>query len=541
MRGPRISLCMIARDEEAFLARCLQSVQGAVDEIVLVDTGSRDRTPEIAREHGAVVRRLRWRNDFAAARNRSLDLAKGEWVLYLDADEELHPEDRQRLRELVAVPGVEGYLVRILNFVGRLEDGVVEASLGVRLFRNRREYRFSGTLHEQIGETILRHAPGSIAAGGVRLLHYGYLDEVTARKGKRERNLAMAEAQVSRHPDDGFMRFNLAVEYHRLKRWADAVREYRAAEAVLPPGATWGSKLYKTLTLALIHLGRLGEAIRTAERGLAAYPDYTDLVFLKGVALLTQKRIPKAVAAFRRCLEMGDAPVPPHAAAEQGMGGDRAWFALGHAYEAAGHLEEAIRAHLTAHQLNPQRLQPLYRIAAIVAPRETPEAIRAYFGCFFDLSQPGPLLKLAEILYSVGGAALALPYLDEAERAGADPEEVTIRRGLCFARTHAFERALDAFGAVPPDSPNHRLVGLHRCHCLLHLDREREAHALLEALGGTDADRRFLARLILQDAKEVLERGLATHPAARVLKRELREVCAAQGRLEDGVGDLAEP
>ena len=106
--SPRISLCMIARDEAAQLPRCLASVRGAVDEVVLVDTGSRDRTREIAREHGARVESFAWCDDFAAARNASLARASGDWVLVLDADEELPEATRAGLRAALAVHSSAG-------------------------------------------------------------------------------------------------------------------------------------------------------------------------------------------------------------------------------------------------------------------------------------------------------------------------------------------------------------------------------------------------------------------------------------------------
>src|SRR5262245_1489579 len=85
----RISAAMIVRDEEAYLDDCLKSIVDEVDEIVIVDTGSRDRTCDIARRYGARLFDLPWTGDFAAARNHALDRASGDWILYIDADERL--------------------------------------------------------------------------------------------------------------------------------------------------------------------------------------------------------------------------------------------------------------------------------------------------------------------------------------------------------------------------------------------------------------------------------------------------------------------
>jgi glycosyltransferase involved in cell wall biosynthesis len=102
MSVPLLSLCLIARDEETSLGRCLASARSVVDELVVVDTGSRDHTAEVARAAGARLESLPWSNDFAAARNFSLSLAASEWILVLDADEELEVADPAGFRSFLA-------------------------------------------------------------------------------------------------------------------------------------------------------------------------------------------------------------------------------------------------------------------------------------------------------------------------------------------------------------------------------------------------------------------------------------------------------
>ena len=104
----RISLCMIVKDEQEWLAQCLESVQGAVDEIIVVDTGSSDRSNDIARQYGARIVPYVWCDDFAAARNAGLEQATGEWILFLDADEALDAEARKQLRSWTAASTCDG-------------------------------------------------------------------------------------------------------------------------------------------------------------------------------------------------------------------------------------------------------------------------------------------------------------------------------------------------------------------------------------------------------------------------------------------------
>ena len=107
-QAQRISLCMIVKDEEEMLPRCLESVRGAVDEIIVVDTGSSDRSVDIAREYGASVVEFAWCEDFAAARNAGLERASGDWILFLDADEALEATARKQIRSWTEVSGCDG-------------------------------------------------------------------------------------------------------------------------------------------------------------------------------------------------------------------------------------------------------------------------------------------------------------------------------------------------------------------------------------------------------------------------------------------------
>jgi glycosyltransferase involved in cell wall biosynthesis len=108
---------MIVHNEEGHLPRCLESVRGIVDQIVAVDTGSHDHTTAIAEQFGAEVYQFEWRDDFAAARNESLCYARGEWILYLDADEQLDADSTQNLRMLLErqPPEVGGLLCTIVS------------------------------------------------------------------------------------------------------------------------------------------------------------------------------------------------------------------------------------------------------------------------------------------------------------------------------------------------------------------------------------------------------------------------------------------
>ena len=132
-----LSLCMIVRDEQEMLPRCLAAVAPAVDEIVIVDTGSTDRTVEIAHEFGAKVIEKEWTGSFSDARNVSFDAATGDWIIYLDADEVLVSEDVARLRALTSRVWREAFYLVETSYTGELGDGAAITNSALRVFRNR--------------------------------------------------------------------------------------------------------------------------------------------------------------------------------------------------------------------------------------------------------------------------------------------------------------------------------------------------------------------------------------------------------------------
>ncbi len=321
-----LSVCMIARDEEDCIGPAILSVKEVASEIVVVDTGSRDRTCDVASSLGARVIKRRWTGDFSAARNASLDNATCGWILVLDADERLRPESRRHIRRAMQ-SGAEACLVKIVNYVG--DGSEKEISAALRMFRNRPDYRFTGLIHEQIGPSVQKIAPESIFATEIALDHLGYMDSFVERKAKKTRNFEMAKEAVSRQPDDAFCRFNLGVELFRLGRLEEAASEFERSGLGLVGNPAWGCKLYKTWATILLRLREPEKAIVVAERGLDLYPGFTDLYYTAGLAHLDLEQYEQAKSLFCCCVEVGNAPVPPFAAADAGIGTYKSRFALG--------------------------------------------------------------------------------------------------------------------------------------------------------------------------------------------------------------------
>ncbi len=193
---------MIARDEAANLPVALRSVAGAADEVIVVDTGSRDATPQIAANFGARVGAFAWCDDFSAARNAALDLATAEWVLWLDADEELRPESAAALRAAVAEPHGLARLVLRRDLFDAARPEFFTRMWQVRLFRRRPDLRFIGRCHPHFPVRLesLAVAEGlTYGPSEIELNHYGYI-EPGARLSKAQRAARLLELELRDRP-----------------------------------------------------------------------------------------------------------------------------------------------------------------------------------------------------------------------------------------------------------------------------------------------------------------------------------------------------
>src|SRR5215470_14907944 len=189
-----VSAAMIVRDEAAVLDACLASIEGMVDEIVVVDTGSTDQTRDIARRYPVHLLERPWTGDFAEARNFALSRSTGDWILYIDADERLQPTSRATLRELLTEESVVGWQVRLHPRPGT--TGYAE----MRLFRNDPRIRFEGRIHEQILPSLDRAAAADgrrIALSPLAIQHVGYEGDL---RRKHLRNLPLLRAYLEDNP-----------------------------------------------------------------------------------------------------------------------------------------------------------------------------------------------------------------------------------------------------------------------------------------------------------------------------------------------------
>jgi tetratricopeptide (TPR) repeat protein len=445
-----ISLCMIVKDEEEMLPGCLEPLQGVVDEMIVVDTGSSDRTVEIAESFGAKVVSFPWNGSFSDARNASIEAASGDWLIYLDADEHMEAEDARHLRALLGRTWREGFYLVETNYTGGSDAGSAVTHMALRVWRNRPQYRFSGRIHEQKTHTMPTYLPERFETTRIRVRHYGYLNQRIVSKDKSRRNIQLLEqeAQESRTP---FTDYNLGSEYLVLADHAAARTHLdRSWEGLRKQGLEsvgYAPLLVSRVARARREVGDYEAAVAAVEEGLARFPDHTDLVLEAALAARSRGDLRKAAELARRCLEMGDAPA--EYASTTGAGTFLAMTLLAEVHAALGDRagqEQILRRSLAEH---PDYIAPVLPLVELLIARGVDSAE-------IDALVPAkvPARVLAGSAYIEGGRAA------EAERwfrsaLEAQPSNSAARMGLSesLLAQRRYADAAEVAAAEPADSP----------------------------------------------------------------------------------------
>lgn len=296
-----ISLCMIVRDEERVLGDCLRSALPYFREIIVVDTGSRDRTREIARSHGAQVHEFPWVDSFSAARNESLKYARGNWIFWMDADDTLPPLSGEALvRAALGAPEkVVGFVVPV-QFTDDAGGGTRVDH--VKLFRNLPGLRFEFRIHEQILQS-LRRTGGEIERCEAVVLHSGYDTSEEGQRKKRARDFGLLKLDLRENPNHPFVLFNIGMTYHYTGDHARAARWLRKCIGASPAGQTHLSRAYVMLGASLRELGSAEDALRTFDTACARGATDPELHFQRGITFAKVGDFANAKAEYLKAVQ----------------------------------------------------------------------------------------------------------------------------------------------------------------------------------------------------------------------------------------------
>lgn len=350
---PQISVCIIVKNEEDVVARALLSVREIAAEVIVVDTGSTDATIEIARALGAKVYSFPWCDDFAAARNFSVDKASADWLLVIDADEVIDAKDLPKLSALTAEPTCCYELIqrhytndtRIQGFVSASGDdpslergaaGYFETRC-VRLFPRRTDLRFCGRVHELVEPSIPKSLPPlRIINSGVRLHHYGHMRGVERARAKRALYASLAARKAHEGGDKWRSFYELGVERLGALEFGAAIGAFEESVRLNPAFVlSWVN-----LGFALCEEGRHEHARRALLRALSLDPACIEAYCNLGVVFMRLERHAEAIESFFEALALDESYLP-------------AYSNLGKVYLRLNRLKEAGGCFLRATELNP--------------------------------------------------------------------------------------------------------------------------------------------------------------------------------------------
>jgi glycosyltransferase involved in cell wall biosynthesis len=281
---PRVCLSMILKNEGAVLRRCLESVKGHVDEIVVVDTGSTDDTISIAEEFGAKVFKHRWQDSFSEARNWAIYHTDCEWLLQLDGDEELDKDAGPKIRE--AVRSAHDSTINLIHMVLINIDKSNQSSEEISVVNTGKLMRVIPTLYFTRRIHNKLHCVGDTILTQLKIYHHGYaLEDKEYMKFKRERTTQLLLQQFLETPDDPEVPYYLGIQFLRAEEWDDAIEYAKAAIGLFQkfePDSQLTLLAHHVVACASYHRQiaaktfQFDEAIEFSEKALAIYPDYAD-------------------------------------------------------------------------------------------------------------------------------------------------------------------------------------------------------------------------------------------------------------------------
>lgn len=501
-----ISLCMIVRNEERVLKDCLESAAPFFNEMIVVDTGSTDRTKEIAEELGARVYDFPWIDDFSAARNESLKHAKGKWIFWMDADDTLPWQCGEELLRL-AIESPK----RITSFI--VPAQFVEEGPGsgtrvdhIKLFRRFPGMRFEHRIHEQILPSINEYG-GMHTRSSAYVLHSGYDTSPEGQARKAERDWTLLRLDFKERPRHPFTNFNIGMTYHFSGKHKQAILWLRRCLKLTDPSQSIVRKTYAMLAISTRQIKGEEAALELFEEGLKVAPDDPELLYQQGHSLVALGKLEEAKQSYERVLQQN---IDDHlSSVDVGIVNFKAQHALAGAHRLDGDYKKAKDSYLKVLE---------------AAPHFTPSAFE-----LFDAA-----LEIADF-------ATARDMLGKVQRAEG-PSNNWLQMTEKYADSVGGEaNVIEALRSTVNSAPGYHHVRMALCRKLLNAGMEGEAvphlHLLAEA-GKSEAA--FYLGVIhtrrgqYRPALAWMERALALAPGHEATIEQVEKLRQMVSNTEEG-------
>jgi len=546
LRTPLISLCIMVKNEELFLPRCLESARNVADEIIVVDTGSEDRTEEIAASFGAKIYHHPWEHNFSKHRNQSLSYATGEWLLIMDADEELDPATASLIRSIVETAETT---VISFNVRSYLENGAYYSEgVSPRLFKNGCGYRYTGYVHNQL---VLQD---TITPSPVILWHHGYDLSPEKLLAKQERSLELLKKQLVEFPDDLSTRHHLAMTLMGVKRYEEAADEACRTLDMMKTNkiaAAQFSWTYFVAATSLMKCERFDEAEGVCREGLMTFDWSLDIHHSLTQICFVKQDYEGVLTHGRRFLDLRNRlltdisrfPLCEFQTAHRDWVIQRAMaYAYLHtndyqsAFDAMDRAIERAPVDKDKNNLAQEFGLNLSRLDHSTDANRYLERLRGKGAAY-----KSGLRRFAENRAQSGDAEGACLIYEEIESFSPDDPEISFQRGVCRLTQHRYDEARSAFDRALEKQPDYAEAFINRGLAWEGLKKDDKAAG----------DYKKALSLIPAAAKAHLNLGLilyrradytAARPHLEGAVKEYRDnlfLCLALSRACLAVGDIA--
>ena len=466
----RLSICMIVKDEEQFIGRCLESVKSVANQIVVVDTGSTDQTEAIAKSHGAEVHHFEWCDDFAAARNFALEHVRGDWILVLDADEVLTQKGREGIHQDMKTQNVLGHRIRCEHLEPNESGGyklMADAWHYIpRLVRNAPGLHFTGIIHEEIfSSAVVRMEDWGmeISFGQTQIDHYGYAPNIKKDRNKIERNITLLERALKDQPDSPNLLISYALDLYNQGDIEAALDKKREAfnllakhpSKVVSPEVR--ERLISVFCNLLLQSELYDEAIEVGESQLAKDCGPTaSILYMYALALVKTGKIEEAIKALRECLSKEH----EGSYCAQFFGGAHGGFTTVHNLLAdclakTDRHDEALSEYKLAVEAEPGNTSIRYGYARFLSNIGQPEeAIQALHESIKNGSIDCSLWSLGSQIVNaqMSDSEIAMHWTQCAVEECCNHPEAQKQRGVALLTVGRFEEALSYFEKAPQNT-----------------------------------------------------------------------------------------
>lgn len=294
----------MTKNEEKNIKKCIDSFKDIVHEIIVVDTGSTDKTVEIAKKCGAKVYYYEWNNDFASARNVALDHASGDWIIYMDADEYFYNNTSKNIPNLLSQirKDVDSLLCELIN-IDNSDKKEKSTAHVIRIFRNNPQIRFNYKIHEMVMNNGKCMRSAIVSRDLLLIYHTGYSSEIVL--SKFERNLALLKEEEQSGKCRDMTYFYIGDCYHAVKQYTKAIEYMRKYISTGHRNMGSNMKPYSVIIESMIYLGyKYKDIMREIDAAIKKFPKHPLLYNHKAVVENSNNKFDSALKLFHKTLEL---------------------------------------------------------------------------------------------------------------------------------------------------------------------------------------------------------------------------------------------